>query len=56
MALMKGLMKETFENTSGLKVGQDFGLAYVPLQISVAKYASQAANFRVEGCAVGKTV
>lgn len=51
----EGIMKETFENTSGLKVGQDFGLAYVPLQISVAKYASQAANLELRVAVVGKT-
>ena len=48
-------MKETFENTSGLKVGQDFGLAYVPLQISDAKYASQVANLELKVAVIGKT-
>jgi nucleotide sugar dehydrogenase len=29
--LMEGVIKETLENTSGLKAGEDFGLAYNPL-------------------------
>jgi UDP-N-acetyl-D-mannosaminuronic acid dehydrogenase len=51
----EGIMKETFENTSGLKVGQDLGLAYVPLQTSEAKYASQFANLELKVAAIGKT-
>ena len=51
----EGIMKETFENTSGLKVGQDLGLAYVPLQPSDAKYASQLANLELKVAVVGKT-
>jgi len=51
----EGIMKETFENTSGFKVGQDFGLAYVPIQASDAKYASQIANLELKVAAVGKT-
>jgi nucleotide sugar dehydrogenase len=51
----EGIMKETFENTSGLKVGQDFGLAYVPLQASDAKYASQLSNLELKVAAIGKT-
>jgi nucleotide sugar dehydrogenase len=31
--LMEGVIKETLENTSGLKAGEDFGLAYNPLLI-----------------------
>jgi len=29
----EGVIKETLENTSGLRVGEDFGLAYNPVQI-----------------------
>ncbi len=32
--LTDGTVKETLENTSGLKVGEDFGLAYSPVQYS----------------------
>ena len=31
IGLMDGALKETLENTSGLKVGPDFGLAYSPI-------------------------
>ncbi|MGD0450589.1 MAG: UDP binding domain-containing protein [Candidatus Bathyarchaeia archaeon] len=51
----EGIMKETFENTSGLKVGQDFGLAYIPLQTSDAKYASQISNLELKVAVTGKT-
>ena len=29
----EGAVKETLENTSGLKAGVDFGLAYIPMQL-----------------------
>jgi UDP-N-acetyl-D-mannosaminuronic acid dehydrogenase len=32
IGVTEGLIKETLENTSGLKAGTDFGLAYSPLQ------------------------
>ena len=51
----EGIMKETLENTSGLKVGQDFGLAYIPLQPSEAKYASRLANLELKVAVTGKT-
>jgi nucleotide sugar dehydrogenase len=40
----EGVVKETLENTSGLKVGEDFGLAYNPVQDAMtlgAKLGSQ---------------
>jgi UDP-N-acetyl-D-mannosaminuronic acid dehydrogenase len=40
----EGVVKETLENTSGLKVGEDFGLAYNPIQDAMvpgAKLGSQ---------------
>ena len=52
---IEGIMKETLENTSGLKVGQDFGLAYIPLQTSEAKYASRLANLELKVAVTGKT-
>lgn len=33
LGLMEGIVKETLENTSGLKAGEDFGLAYNPAVI-----------------------
>ena len=50
-----GTLKETFENTSGLKVGQDFGLAYIPMQTSDAKYTSQLSNLELKVAVAGKT-
>ncbi len=51
----EGIMKETFENTSGLKVGHDFGLAYIPLQTSDAKYTIQLSNLELKVAVTGKT-
>lgn len=34
LGLMEGTIKETLENSSGLKAGKDFGLAYNPIIIS----------------------
>jgi UDP-N-acetyl-D-mannosaminuronic acid dehydrogenase len=51
----EGIMKDTFENTSGLKAGLDFGLAYIPFQISEVRYVSQIANFDLKIAAIGKT-
>jgi len=51
----EGTMKETLENTSGLKAGSDFGLAYIPLQTSETQYPSQMTNLELKVAAVGKT-
>ena len=51
----EGIMKETLENTSGLKVGQDLGLAYIPLQTSDAKYSCQLSNLELKVAVIGKT-
>src|SRR3989337_990218 len=34
VGFMEGVVKETLENTSGLKTGEDFALAYSPIQVS----------------------
>src|SRR4030066_68880 len=34
VGFMEGVVKETLENTSGLKAGEDFALAYSPIQVS----------------------
>jgi UDP-N-acetyl-D-mannosaminuronic acid dehydrogenase len=34
LGLTEGVIKETLENTSGLRVGEDFGLVYNPIQFS----------------------
>jgi len=33
LGFTEGVIKETLENTSGLKVGEDFGLVYNPIQL-----------------------
>ena len=51
----EGVMKETLENTSGLKAGQDFGLAYVPIHDSDANITKPIANLELKLAAIGKT-
>ena len=51
----EGIMKEAIENTSGLKTGLDFGLAYIPLQVFDTKYSTQIANLELKFATVGKT-
>ena len=51
----EGIMKETLENTSGLKVGQDFGLAYAPIHISDAQRTKSIANLELKVAATDKT-
>jgi len=42
----EGLIKETLENTSGLKAGTDFGLAYSPIQTPHTFTCKEAANYQ----------
>jgi nucleotide sugar dehydrogenase len=51
----EGTIKETLENTSGLKVGQDFGLAYSPIQISNAQRMKSITNLELKMTAIDKT-
>jgi UDP-N-acetyl-D-mannosaminuronic acid dehydrogenase len=44
IGLTEGLIKETLENTSGLKAGADFGLAYSPIQTLHTFTSEEAAN------------
>jgi nucleotide sugar dehydrogenase len=44
IGITEGLIKETLENTSGLKVGTDFGLAYSPIQTRQTRTWEEAAN------------
>ena len=50
----EGIMKETLENTSGLKAGVDFGLAYIPIPNSVAEPAAKMANLELKVASIGK--
>jgi UDP-N-acetyl-D-mannosaminuronic acid dehydrogenase len=40
----EGIIKETLENMSGLRAGEDFGLAYNPVQISQEQFAESVSN------------
>ena len=40
----EGVIKETLENTSGLRVGEDFGLVYNPIHFSSSKPLTSIAN------------
>jgi UDP-N-acetyl-D-mannosaminuronic acid dehydrogenase len=44
IGITEGLIKETLENTSGLNVGTDFGLAYSPIQTLHTRTWKEAAN------------
>lgn len=46
IGLTEGLIKDTLENTSGLKVGKDFGLVYSPIQKVHASTCEEAANYQ----------
>ncbi len=54
LGFTEGIMRETLENTSGLKVGQDFGLAYSPIHNSGANPIEPIANLELKVAAIGK--
>jgi nucleotide sugar dehydrogenase len=51
---IEGAAKETLENTSGLKAGVDFGLAYMPLFNPSSEVKNPQASFELMVCAIGK--
>jgi len=51
---IEGTMKETIENSSGFKVEQDFGLAYVPVHNTEACLMFQSPSFEFKVAAIGK--
>ncbi len=56
LGFTEGIMKETLENTSGLKAGQDFTLAYIPIHNAQAKqFTEPAAELELKVAVVGKT-
>jgi nucleotide sugar dehydrogenase len=55
LGFVEGIMKETLENTSGLKVGQDFSLAYIPIQNSQVKLIEPITDLELKVAVVGKT-
>ena len=55
LGFVEGAMKETLENTSGLKAGQDFILAYLPLHNSQSKqFSDSAADLKLQVAVAGK--
>jgi nucleotide sugar dehydrogenase len=48
----EGVIKETLENTSGLRVGEDFGLVYNPIQISDGQPVTSIANQELKVAAI----
>jgi UDP-N-acetyl-D-mannosaminuronic acid dehydrogenase len=44
LGFTEGVIKETLENTSGLKVGEDFGLVYNPLQLCGGQSFASVSN------------
>ena len=56
LGFIEGVMKETLENTSGLKVGQDFILAYVPIRnTQVKQFIEPIADLELKVAVAGKT-
>jgi nucleotide sugar dehydrogenase len=55
LGFVEGIMKETLENTSGLKVGQDFSLAYIPIHDSQVKLIEPITDLELKVAVVGKT-
>ena len=51
----EGVIKESLENTSGLKAGEDFGLVYNPLQVSEDQPVASIANQELIVAATDKT-
>lgn len=52
---IEGIIKEILENTSGLKVGEDFGLAYNPIQVSSGQCIESISNQELTVAANDKT-
>jgi dTDP-alpha-D-glucose dehydrogenase len=48
LGLVEGVIKETLENTSGLKAGVDFGLFYSPIFSSSARPVKSTANLELK--------
>jgi UDP-N-acetyl-D-mannosaminuronic acid dehydrogenase len=54
LGFTEGVIKETLENTSGLKVGEDFGLVYNPIQLD-QKLSASIANQELKVAAIDRT-
>ena len=51
----EGVIKVTLENTSGLRVGEDFGLAYCPIQTPTGQSAESIDKQELKVAAIDKT-
>ncbi len=55
LGCIEGIIKETLENTSGFKMGKDFGLAYNPMKYTDQHPLDSIANQEVKIAAMDKT-
>jgi UDP-N-acetyl-D-mannosaminuronic acid dehydrogenase len=55
LGFTEGVIKETLENTSGLRVGEDFGLIYNPIQFSASEPNASFANQELTVAGVDRT-
>jgi UDP-N-acetyl-D-mannosaminuronic acid dehydrogenase len=55
LGFTEGVIKETLENTSGFRVGDDFGLVYTPIQFSSNQPLDSITNQELKVAAMDKT-
>jgi UDP-N-acetyl-D-mannosaminuronic acid dehydrogenase len=55
LGFIEGVIKETLENTSGLRVGEDFGLVYNPIQFLDQQLFASIANQELKVAAIDGT-
>ena len=55
LGFTEGVVKETLENTSGLRVGEDFGLVYIPIQFFSRQSSFSVANQELKVAALDGT-
>jgi UDP-N-acetyl-D-mannosaminuronic acid dehydrogenase len=55
LGFTEGVIKETLENTSGLRVGEDFGLVYNPIQFLDQQLFTSIANQELKVAAIDGT-
>jgi UDP-N-acetyl-D-mannosaminuronic acid dehydrogenase len=55
LGFTEGVIKETLENTSGLRVGEDFGLVYNPIQFLDQQLFTSIANQELKVAAIDET-
>ena len=55
LGFTEGVIQEALENTSGLRVGDDFGLVYSPIQLFGGQLSASIADSELKVAAVDKT-